>query len=98
MRNRIEGFENGQLDLGRLINDLHSLIAALEHPTDDWKQRFLADWWTLEQVYAVAIDRNELDRLPKQNQGLLLQAVAALKQLVLEAISSASRSSAESTS
>lgn len=86
MLDRLNAFTRGAISLRKLIEDLRSLAEALEHPPPTWKEKFLGDWWTLEQVYAVAVDRDELDDLPPESQDLVDGAVAALKHIVVEAL------------
>jgi hypothetical protein len=86
MLDRLKGFAFGAVGLPKLIEDLRSLADALEKPAPAWKEDFLSEWWTLEQVYAVALDRGELDRLPAESQDLLDGAVAALSRKVVEAL------------
>ncbi len=86
MLDRLRAFARGAMSLRKLVEDLRSLADALERPAPVWKEDFLSDWWTLEQVYAAAIDRDELDRLPAESQILVDGAVAALNRKVVEAL------------
>ena len=86
MLDRLRAFTRGAVSLRKLIEDLRSLAEALEDPPLGWKEDFLSDWWTLEQVYAVAVDRDELDNLSAESQVLIDGAVAALKRVVVEAL------------
>jgi hypothetical protein len=88
MRQRLEAFEKGAIGLRKLIEDLRSLLEALERPSPNWKEDFRSDWWTLEQVYAVAIDRDQLDPLPAESRALVAEAIRSLKTLVSKAIDS----------
>jgi hypothetical protein len=88
MLDRLEAFPRGAISLRKLIEDLRSLVEALELPSPAWKDEFIGEWWTLEQVYAVAIDRNELDHLPTESQELVDTAVASLREMVVGAMNS----------
>ena len=88
MLDRLEAHRRGAISLRRLIQDLRSLVEALELPSSAWKDEFVGEWWTLEQVYAVAIDRNELDHLPTESQELVDTAIASLRDMVVGAMSS----------
>jgi len=81
MEDRVAGFRAGGVALARLVNDLDSLWNELE-TTAAWVDDLRSHWWTLEQVYAVAIDRDELDALPAEMQQLVDEAVAAIALLL----------------
>lgn len=89
MLDRLEAFTRSAISLRKLIEDLRSLVEALELPSPAWKEDFVSEWWTLEQVYAVAIDRNELDHLPAESKELIDRAVASLRGMVVGAMNSA---------
>ena len=55
----IKEFEEGKLNLRSLIQTLSGLLESLTTTDPKWKDAFQSEWWTLEQVYAVAIDRGE---------------------------------------
>ena len=55
----IKEFEEGKLNLRSLIQTLSELLESLTTTDLKWKDAFQSEWWTLEQVYAVAIDRGE---------------------------------------
>jgi hypothetical protein len=84
----LTAFERGSINLRKLIEDLRSLLEALERPNPSWEKEFRADWWTLEQVYAAAIDRGACDPLPEGSQALVVEAILSLKDLILKAIDS----------
>lgn len=83
MRERIEWFENQKIGLGSLIGDLGALLDCLEATDGEWKDRFRRQWWELELVYAVALDR-KLERLPAQSQAIVDDAIRAMKSLLDE--------------
>jgi hypothetical protein len=88
MLDRLEAFRRGAISLRKLVEDLRSLVEALELSSPAWKEEFVGEWWTLEQVYAVAIDRNELDDLPTESEQLVETAVASLREMVVGAMNS----------
>ncbi len=79
----LQEFENGQLKLGRLINLLEGLIGSLQEVDKEWKDTFQSEWWTLEQVYAVARDRQEA-KLSLESQNLVIEAIENMKHLLKE--------------
>jgi hypothetical protein len=50
----------------------------------EWRTELRGHWWTLEQVYAVAIDRQELDDLPVDAVADIEEAVDGLEALLGE--------------
>lgn len=74
-------FEQGQLELDRLINVLNALLETLQSPNSTWKEDFRSEWWTLEQIYAVACDRREA-YLPQESENLINEAVGNMKSLL----------------
>jgi hypothetical protein len=59
MQKCLVGFELGNLNLLALINSLRGLINVLEETNQTWKNSFRNEWWILEEVYAVASDREQ---------------------------------------
>lgn len=84
MKERIGAFENGSLHLGALVADLESLENSLEAVGKQWRKAFHEEWWTLEQVYAVALDRNE-EPLSDSSQQIIREALNNAKQLLTQA-------------
>ena len=85
---RLGAFAHGRITLRMLIDDLRSLAEALEYPSKSWKEDFMSEWWTLEQVYAVGIDRGDLAGAQAKNQELVGQTVKTLTQLATRALES----------
>lgn len=71
-----------------LIDDLRSLAEALEFPSRSWKDDFMSEWWTLEQVYAVGIDRGDLAGARAKTRELVGQTAETLIQLATRALES----------
>lgn len=57
MAARLEAYRHDRLSLGPLINDLDALWNELTMAQGAWREELRGHWWTLEQVYAVALDR-----------------------------------------
>jgi hypothetical protein len=74
-------FEQGHLELDRLINVLEALLETLQSPDSTWKENFRSEWWTLEQIYAVACDRKEA-YLSQESENLITEAVGNMKSLL----------------
>ena len=81
MLEKIHEFEAGKLQLITLIDDLAGLLDCLEATDQSWKNEFRAEWWTLEQVYAVALDRGH-KTLSEENQRFVTEALANMKGLL----------------
>ena len=81
MRSQLESYRQGQLDLGTLIQRLEGLLNVLQAVEPSWKETFHEEWFTLEQVFAVSLDRpgeNVID----DSKAILQEAVAKLSELV----------------
>lgn len=79
-------FENHKLDLPELIKNLRALMTAFEEPDDAWIQKFKGEWWTLEQIYASSLDKEEKGEVKSYKEvmeSLIYQAdiSAALHQM-----------------
>lgn len=85
MLEHLRRFEEGASDLSSLIGGLDSLLECLEAPNEEWKQRFRNKWGTLEQVYAVALDRGQTE-LSIEDEALVNQAVRNIRQLLAEQV------------
>lgn len=59
MKERLSSFMSNNLSLKDLIDDLEGLLNCLESMSTEWKEAFHEHWFMLEQVYAVALFRNE---------------------------------------
>jgi hypothetical protein len=72
--------------LGRMIAELEALPDVLVTVSDSWRQRFHAQWAALEETYAAALDRGQ-QTLTEEGNGIVVEAVAELRDLLDEAIS-----------
>jgi hypothetical protein len=73
-------FRSGEILLGELVDRLDS--AWNEVAPSKWRDDFRGHWWTLEQVYAVAIDRGELDALPPDAASDITEAIEGIESLL----------------
>ena len=65
----IKEFEEGKLNLRSLIQTLSGLLESLTTTDPKWKDAFQSEWWTLEQVYAVA-NEGSRKQLGEGNTGI----------------------------
>ncbi|WP_117212991.1 hypothetical protein [Allorhizocola rhizosphaerae] len=79
-RASLAGYKSSTVSLRRLIDDLDAVWNNL--PSTDWSEEVRGHWWTLEQVYAVALDRGELEALPADAKADIEEAVRALEALL----------------
>jgi len=59
MKETLSLFESGKVSLKKLIDNLEGLLFCLQSVDIDWKNEFHEYWFVLEQIYAVALFRNE---------------------------------------
>lgn len=74
-------FEQGNLKLDRLINVLDALIETFQNADQEWQENLRSEWWTLEQVYAVACDTGEFN-FSSETQSLINQTIKNIKSLL----------------
>jgi hypothetical protein len=81
----LQQFDNNELTLDRLIHELEVLLETFPNSDEKWKEKFRSEWWTLEQVYAVACDRGETTLNP-ENENLVYETLENMKNLLKEVI------------
>ncbi|VHO01014.1 hypothetical protein [Candidatus Rhabdochlamydia sp. T3358] len=79
MFKRLLSFENKQVDLSELVRSLESLLHSMEYVTEEWEEKFLNEFSTLESINAEMpkMKKNEIEKLIKD-------AVSNLKKLIEE--------------
>lgn len=80
VRTSLTEYQEGTLSLRRLIDDL-GIVWSNAAPSE-WADELRGHWWTLEQVYAVALDRGELTAMPEDAQADIDNAVAEIDGLL----------------
>lgn len=81
MKQCIQGFESGNVNLRVLISSLKGLLDVLQSVRQEWKDAFSGEWWTLEEVYSFASDQ-EKAYLSQEDQKLVYEAIENMKQLL----------------
>lgn len=81
MQSKIKDFMSHRLHISNFIYDLEALLNLLEEKDQKWNSLFREYWWDLEQVYALAIDRDEFSFTPEENL-IISEAVASIQKLV----------------
>ena len=81
----LQQFDNNELTLDRLISELEVVLATFPNSNEIWKQKFKSEWWTLEQVYAVACDRGETTLNP-ESENLVHKTLDNMKELLKDVI------------
>lgn len=76
----LAGYRAGSVPLRRLIDDLDVVWSRLS--SSEWGDDFRGHWWTLEQVYAVAVDRGQINSMPPESLAAIDEAIAGLEALV----------------
>lgn len=79
MLDQLNAFENKKLDLSSLVGRLEGLLHAMEHVTDEWEEKFLDGFSTLESINA------EVPKLKKEEvEKLIRNSIYNLKKLIQE--------------
>ena len=81
MLERLEQFENDEIGLRRLIDDLSGLLGALNDIDEEWNDEFERTWGVLEDVYAGALSSG-YKTLPDEDRKLIWTAVDKLAEMV----------------
>jgi hypothetical protein len=83
MEEQLSQFEAGRIALPHLIAGLKALLSCMRTLGQDWKESFQKEWWTLEQVHAVALDRKETV-LSLEDLTLIKEATGNLRTLIAD--------------
>jgi hypothetical protein len=83
MQSCISKFEQGDLNIKELIDNLEGLLSCLEQTSKDWRESFKSEWWTLEQIYANAAYRGQ-ELLSPEDESFFYKAVDNIKLLLQE--------------
>ena len=81
MAKSVQQFKGGELDIYNLIRIIEGLLDVLQMPDEKWKDDVRNEWWTLEQVYAVAA-ANGQKYLSTEEINLVNEAVENIEILV----------------
>jgi len=81
MRDVLDAFQLRNVEMGKMIADLETLLRSLTNADQSWKEAFYREWALLDDIYAVAVDRG-YSRIPAEQQKLVDKAVQKLIILV----------------
>ncbi|MBR7715687.1 hypothetical protein [Acinetobacter nosocomialis] len=89
MLDMIFEFKKEKIGIKQLILSLKSLCNTLESVPESWKNSFNEEWFTLETVYALALDRQEesLDKkfiLTSEEINIINNTLVNLQNLISE--------------
>ncbi|MFJ9775511.1 hypothetical protein ACIRVF_30410 [Kitasatospora sp. NPDC101157] len=79
-RQSVKSYRSGGITLRQLIDDLDAIWSNLAQSA--WSENLRSQWWVLEEIYAVALDRGDLERLPREDRQLIEGALDELDQLL----------------
>ena len=82
MAKSVQQFKEGELDIYNLISIIEALLDVLQMADEKWKDDVRNEWWTLEQVYAVAVHKGQTTLSP-EDIDLVLEAVENIDTLVI---------------
>lgn len=81
MIKKILGFKSGKFPLGDLIYDLEALLNTMEDNDDIWKKKFRSYWADLEIIYALALEKDNLNFCAKDQKNIT-DAIENLTKLI----------------
>lgn len=82
MLHELKQFENGEIHLDTLVDDLESLLAMLQQAEPGWKDEFLESWAYLDDERAIALDEGVIS-FDEATSERLLAKVVELRRLIL---------------
>jgi len=85
VRDVLNKYQQRRLALPELISALRSLEDEMLEATAEWKRAFKGEWWTLEQIYAAALDRGE-EGVSPEGELSIAAAIDELQRLTLEVL------------
>jgi len=68
-------------ELSSLTNDIPALINVMEAIEEPWKEECRSWWWDLEEIYAVALDRDK-SALDENDKQIVFKAVDEIENMV----------------
>ncbi|MGW0874225.1 hypothetical protein ACWD3Z_27580 [Streptomyces sp. NPDC002740] len=80
VRQSIQKYRAGEIALRSLIDDLDSVSSNLE--ASPLGEDLRSHWWVLEEIYAVALDRGDLQELPREDELAIEETLDALERLL----------------
>ncbi len=78
---KLNMYENGTLDLSRLIGDLEVLLGHIKDEDNNWRTLFLRQWGRLEDIYSIALVENSpLSKVDEDNIAISINNIRKLVQ------------------
>src|SRR5947209_1035695 len=81
----LQQYEEGTINLPSLVAGLEALLTSLESADREWIEGFRSEWWTLEQVYAVAIDHGQTE-FSAEEEFEIATAIANMRHLLADRV------------
>jgi hypothetical protein len=85
MHQQLEAYDVGHADLSTLISNLEALQNLLETMPASWRASFREQWGILEQVYSVAVVREQPIE-STENKALISPALVRMRTMIDEAL------------
>jgi hypothetical protein len=76
-------YEDGTINLPSLVSGLEALLESLEAADREWIDSFRSEWWILEQIYSVAIDRGQTE-LSAEEEAEINAAITNMRNLMID--------------
>ncbi len=84
MKYRIQNFEKTTPFLDNLLDitkSLEELLSSLKNIDDDWKTAFQTEWWELELISAILMDK-EIDEISETGKQKISQALENMQAMI----------------
>lgn len=83
MRKALDSYYAGRLDLNGLISNIEMLQVGLTSISEKWRDTFRQQWGVLEQVYSVAVVRDQPIE-SRENESLIAPALLKMRTMLEE--------------
>lgn len=77
----LHNYQGGSMNLTTLIQNLDALYQCLREAPQLWKRSFESEWGTLEDVYAIMLDKGEVN-LDDIGRKLVDESINKLESIV----------------
>jgi hypothetical protein len=85
MRISLDDYSVGRMDLRDLVSNLEIMQSGLGDVSENWRESFRLQWGILEEIYSVAVVREEPIE-SEENRQLILDVVDKMRQLIDELV------------
>ncbi len=83
MRDQLDAYDSRRIDLDALIKGVEALLGLVRDLPDAWLDEFRQNWGLLEEVYSVAVVREQPIDSP-ENSKLIAPGLVRMREMLAE--------------